>query len=80
MTRVIRPASPKDIPLLVKARLDFLSALGYPVELYDPTKAAHQLRIFLLNISVTTRLIAQEGETIAAVGFCRSTLCGSLQR
>ena len=71
MTRVIRPASPKDIPLLVKARLDFLSALGYPVELYDPTKAAHQLEDFLTEHLGHDLFawIAQEGETIAAAGF-----------
>jgi len=47
MAPAIRPARIEDVPLLIKARLDFLSALDYPVLLYDLTKANHQLVAFL---------------------------------
>lgn len=71
MTPTIRVASPQDIPLLVKARLDFLRALGYPVELYDQTKATQQVENFLSEHlgSDLFAWIAQEGETVAAAGF-----------
>ena len=71
MAPVIRPARVEDIPLLVKARLDFLSALEYPVSFYDLTKANHQLVAFLsehLDHDLFA-WIALEGANPAAAGF-----------
>lgn len=71
MPPVFRLARADDIPLLIKSRLDFLSALEYPVALYDLTKATQQLEAFLsehLEHDLFA-LIAQDGETLAAAGF-----------
>ncbi len=71
MAPAIRPAKADDIPLLIKARLDFLSALDYPVFLYDLTKANHQLVAFLTEHLERDLFawIALDGETLAAAGF-----------
>ncbi len=71
MAPAIRPARIEDVPLLIKARLDFLSALDYPVLLYDLTKANHQLVAFLSEHLERDLFawIALEGETLAAAGF-----------
>ena len=71
MAPAIRPAKVEDIPLLIKARLDFLSALDYPVLLYDLSKAHHQLVAFLSEHLERDLFawIALEGETLAAAGF-----------
>lgn len=71
MPAIVRPATLKDIPLLIKARLDFLKALGYSVLPGDLPGATRQLENFLAehlehNIFAW---IALEGETIAAAGF-----------
>jgi ribosomal protein S18 acetylase RimI-like enzyme len=67
----IRPAKVEDIPLLIKARLDFLSALDYPVLLYDLSKAHYQLVAFLSEHLERDLFacIALDGETLAAAGF-----------
>ncbi|GEM_PF-3726097 len=71
MPPAIRPATPKDIPLLIQARLDFLRALGYPMLADDLPKASRQLETFLsehLERDLFAH-IALEGETLAAAGF-----------
>jgi len=67
----IRPAKVEDIPLLIQARLDFLSALDYPVLLYDLPKAKRQLETFLCEHLERNLFawIALESESLAAVGF-----------
>ena len=71
MPPALRPATPKDIPLLVQARLDFLRALGYPVLPADLPEAAQQLETFLSEHLERDLFawIALEGESIAAAGF-----------
>lgn len=71
MAPAIRSARFEDIPLLIKARLDFLQALGYPVRPDDLPEATHQLEAFLaqhLDRDLFAR-IALEGEILAAAGF-----------
>ena len=71
MPPTIRPATPKDIPLLVQARLDFLCALGYPVNHDDLPMATSQLETFLAEHLERDLFawIAKDGETVAAAGF-----------
>jgi GNAT superfamily N-acetyltransferase len=71
MTPIVRPANAEDIPLLIKSRLDFLSALDYPVLLYDLQSATQQVETFLSEHLGRDLFawIAMEGETIAAAGF-----------
>jgi GNAT superfamily N-acetyltransferase len=71
MPPAIRPATPKDIPLLIQARLDFLRTLGYPMLADDLPKASRQLETFLsehLERDLFAH-IALVGETLAAAGF-----------
>ena len=71
MTPSIRPATPEDIPLLVRARLDFLSALGSPALPDDLPKASSKIESFLsehLGRDIFA-WIALDGENIAAAGF-----------
>ena len=71
MTPSIRPSTPEDIPLLVRARLDFLSALGSPALPDDLPEASSKIESFLsehLERDIFA-WIAMEGETIAAAGF-----------
>lgn len=67
----LRQATPKDIPLLIKARLDFLKALDYPLSPDDLPKATRQLEPFLSEHLERDLFawITMEGETIAAAGF-----------
>ena len=76
MAPAIRPAKVEDYPLLIKARLDFLSALDYPVLLYDLSKAHHQLVAFLSEHLERDLFacIALDGETLAAAGFLQVTV------
>lgn len=71
MPPTVRPATHQDIPLLIKARLDFLSALGYPVLPDDLPDANHHLETFLVDHLERDIFawIAMEGDTIAAAGF-----------
>ena len=71
MTILVRPAKLTDIPLLVKARVAFLAALGHPIpeEELEETKA--QVAKFLeqnLGKSMFS-WIAMDGDEIAAAGF-----------
>lgn len=71
MTPSIRLATPEDIPLLVRARLDFLSALGSPILPDELPKASSKIESFLsehLERDIFA-WIAMEDETIAAAGF-----------
>ncbi len=71
MPLTIRPATLEDIPLLILARLDFLSALGHPTLPDDLPKATTQLETFLLEHLEHDLFawIAKDGEAIAAAGF-----------
>ena len=71
MPAIVRPATPEDIPFLIKARHDFLFALGNPIPPADLPNATHQLETFLsehLERDIFA-WIALEDETIAAAGF-----------
>ena len=71
MSLIIRPAMTEDIPLLIQTRLNFLSALGYPVSDCDFPKASHQMEVFLhehLNNNLFA-LLAFEEAALAATGF-----------
>lgn len=71
MTPSLRPATADDIPLLIKARLDFLHALGHTIPPGDVPKATRQLESFLCEHLDRDLFawIALEGKTIAAAGF-----------
>lgn len=71
MTPIFRPGRYEDIPLLVKARLDFLRALGYSVQPEDESQIAQQIHGFLSEHLERDLFayIAVEREIIAAAGF-----------
>ena len=71
MPPAVRPATPEDIPLLIRARLDFLSALGSPTLPDDLPKASSQIERFLTEHLERDIFawIAMDGERIAAAGF-----------
>lgn len=67
----IRQAQLSDIPLLVKARIDFLIALGHAVTEENAAIISKQVEQFLtqhLNRDIFA-WIALDGETAAAAGF-----------
>lgn len=67
----LRQATHADIPLLIKARFDFLRALGYPIIAEELPEASLLIESFLsehLNRDIFA-WIGLEGETIAAAGF-----------
>ena len=67
----LRQATHADIPLLIKARFDFLRALGYPIIAEELPEASLLIESFLsehLNRDIFA-WIGLEGETIAAEGF-----------
>lgn len=71
MAITVRPAEIDDIPNLVKARVDFLAALGHPVMDKQLQATQKQVTAFLqeqLNKQIFA-FIAMDGETNAAAGF-----------
>ena len=71
MTPILRPSRNEDIFLLVKARLDFLRALGYCMQPEEEHQAVQQIETFLAEHLDRDLFawIALDGETLAAVGF-----------
>ncbi len=71
MTPVLRPARYKDIHFLVSARIDFLRALGYPIQPEEEPQAAQQIEFFLATHLDRDLFgwIAVDKEILAAAGF-----------
>lgn len=71
MAVLYRPAEPSDIPLLVKARLDFLQILGQAAPESDMAFAQKQIETFLAA-HLGTRIfawLAFVDEELASAGF-----------
>jgi GNAT superfamily N-acetyltransferase len=71
MATTLRAAHMVDIPQLVRARLDFLHALGYTIQPEDEPQAAQQINAFLSDHLERDIFawIALEDQTLAAAGF-----------
>ena len=71
MATTLRAAHTVDIPQLVRARLDFLRALGYTIQPEDEPQAAQQINAFLSDHLERDIFawIALEDQTLAAAGF-----------
>jgi ribosomal protein S18 acetylase RimI-like enzyme len=71
MATTLRAAHMVDIPQLVRARLDFLRALGYTIQPEDEPQAAQQINAFLSDHLERDIFawIALEDQTLAAAGF-----------